>query len=186
MSDKLGIFREWFRKGGGRLEEHIELLYDPHRNFHLRVEEGQKIQAGSCIVSCPHALTLSQFSVWEERSSTADSLPSSTTETATSITNLSLLRFFLIEQYHLGKQSFWWPYINLLPDPCSKCPFDTPLYYDEDDLKWVRGTSLEHSRRSIEELWKDEYAQGLQTIRQSDRHRYTWSVFSDLMHSRLS
>lgn len=186
MSDKLGIFREWFVKGGGRFGEHIELQYDPHRNIHLRVEEGQKLQAGSCIVSCPHALTLSQFSVWEGRSSVGDDIRSFTTENATSITNLNLLRYFLIEQYHLGKQSFWWPYINLLPDPLSKCPFDTPLYYDEDDLKWFQGTSLEHSRRTLEELWKDEYAQGLQTIIQSEKHRYAWSVFSSLMHSCLS
>lgn len=176
MANKLEIFKEWFLKGGGQFGQHVELQYDPQRKVHLRVAVDQELLSGSCIVSCPHALTLSQFNIREGRSATGDELPASATNEATSISSLSLLRFFLIEQYHLRTQSFWWPYINLLPDPFAEHPFDTPLYYDDDDLEWVRGTSLEHSRRKTEQLWKDEHAQGLQTLRQSNEDIYTWSV----------
>ncbi|KAL8825592.1 MAG: hypothetical protein Q9170_007736 [Blastenia crenularia] len=89
---------------------------------------------------------------------------------------LNILRFFLVEQFHLDTQSFWSPYLDTLPDPSAKHPFDTPLYYNDDDLKWIHGTSLEHSNRRIEESWHDEHAQGLRALRQDIKERYPWSV----------
>ncbi|KAI4187930.1 MAG: hypothetical protein LQ348_003993 [Seirophora lacunosa] len=167
MADKLAEFKDWFSNGGGYFGDHVELRYDGLRNLHLRVAAGQQLHSGSCIVSCPHALTLSHLNIREGKSASL------------SVSSLNLLRFFLIEQYHLGEQSFWWPYIRILPDPSSEHPFDTPLYYSDDDLKWIQGTSLEHSRRKMEAMWKEEHADGLQKLFPSDSSHYPWSVPAD-------
>ncbi|KAI4284577.1 MAG: hypothetical protein L6R35_004872 [Caloplaca aegaea] len=165
MTEKLLLFKKWFLDGGGHFGDHVELQYDGQRNLHLRVADGQRLEAGSCVVSCPHALTLSHLNVRRGKCE------------AISVFSLNLLRFFLIEQYHLGEQSFWWPYIRILPDPLSEYPFDTPLYYNDDDLKWIQGTSLEHSRRNMEAMWREEHAHGLQNLLPSDRSHYPWKLY---------
>ncbi|KAL8711254.1 MAG: hypothetical protein Q9225_007157 [Loekoesia sp. 1 TL-2023] len=177
MVDKLEVFRQWFLDGGGRLGEHVELRKDSNHNAHLRVAEGYGLKPGSCIVSCPHALTLSDFNARDAMNSPLNDICFAAFEDANAVSSVSLLRFFLIEQLHLGTMSFWWPYIDILPDPFSEYSFDTPLYYSEDDLKWIHGTSLEHSTRKIEGLWRDDYAQGLQALRQEVKDRYPWNLY---------
>ena len=181
MADKLEVFEEWFLNGGGHFGKHVKLQYDAQRNMHLRVAEGHRIDAGSCIVSCPHTLALSDLNAREGNNSFHDSIKIFACRAAAPISNLNLFRFFLVEQLRLGVQSIWWPYIDTLPDPNGESPFNTPLYYSDDDLRWIRGTSLEHSKRKIEELWRAENAQCLQAAGQDTKDRYSWSVNFSIM-----
>jgi hypothetical protein len=50
-----------------------------------------------------------------------------------------LTYLLLIEQQKKGKESPWHAYISCLPGPES---MTTPLWFDEDDLTFLAGTSL--------------------------------------------
>ncbi|KAL8815037.1 MAG: hypothetical protein Q9223_005792 [Gallowayella weberi] len=139
MDDKLQAFRHWFLEHGGTFGEHVELHYKPARGSHLRLSQKSTLSAGSCIISCPHSLTLSCYNAH----SFADEFGHDPAGDANSISSWNLFRFFLVEQYQLKNESFWQPYICTLPDPLTKHPFNTPLYYDEEDSTFLRGTSLE-------------------------------------------
>lgn len=178
MDVKLQHFRQWFLANGGSFGEHVELQYKPERGLHLRVSQSSPLNPASCIVSCPHSLTLSCFNARHGCHPFVDHFGHDAAGDQTPISSPNLLRFFLVEQYQLADRSFWQPYINTLPDPWAQHPFDTPLYYDHDDTTWLHGTSLEHSIRTIEHTWRDEHAQGLRRLRQGNLDRYPWSVQS--------
>lgn len=177
MVEKIELFKQWFLNGGGKFGEYVELLQIAEHNISLRVARGQTLDPGSCIVTCPHALTLSDVNAREGNSPFVDCFLSSTREGVTAISGLNLFRMFLIEQWHLKTESFWWPYLAILPDPSLKYPFDTPLYYSADDVRWIHGTSLENSTRRIEDLWRDEHAKALEALPPDARNRYSWELY---------
>ncbi|KAL8838261.1 MAG: hypothetical protein Q9176_005190 [Flavoplaca citrina] len=135
------------------------------------------MKPGSCIISCPHVLSLSSFNAQDSQNPFTDQFGDDAAGETASLSNLNLLRFFLIEQYRLGSQSFWWPYIHTLPSPSAEYPFNTPMYYDDDDKKWLQGTSLAHSTRIIDQSWREEHAQGLRRLRNGNFDRYPWEIY---------
>ncbi|KAL8710716.1 MAG: hypothetical protein Q9220_004734 [cf. Caloplaca sp. 1 TL-2023] len=166
MEGPIGEFRRWFLDHGGSFGDHVELQHDSVRGVHLRVAQGSRVCSASGLISCPHTLTLSYFDVTTDGEPFTNKSSQDNVASATGlISPLNALRFFLIEQFHLGKSSRWHPYINLLPSPFEDYPFNTPFYYKGEDAKWLEGTSLEHGMRSTERLWRDEHLQGLEKLR---------------------
>lgn len=170
QEDRFETFRNWFLDNGGVFAKHVDLQYEPARGLHLCTSSDFALQPNDCIVSCPRSLTISSINAVEGNDAFINLFENG------AISSLNLFRFFLIEQYQLGRLSFWWPYINILPNPLTEHPFGTPLYYDDDDMRWIRGTSLEHSTRKMEESWRQEHAEGLHQLQQIHHDRYPWSV----------
>ena len=178
MDGQLHKFRSWFLHHGGSFGEHVELQYQPTRGLHLRTSQHAGLKPASCIVSCPHALSLSSLNAREGRDPFANQFGDDAAGGTSPMSSPNLFRFFLVEQYQLGSQSFWWPYIHTLPNPSTDHPFDTPMYFDDDDKKFLQGTSLECSTRKIDQTWREEHAQGLRRLRHGNFDRYPWSVKS--------
>ena len=85
------------------------------------------------------------------------------------------LCFFLCKQLVSEEDSFWWPYLGILPRE-----FDTPLYFSEEDMKFLKGSNLGsggilESRKSA---WKDEWSKGVQALKDvgEDVDEYSWYV----------
>ena len=152
----LGEFEAWFLAGGGRLHPNVEIASNS-TGFHLRARHGEELASGSCVVSCPHSLTLS----WLNVSSQHDRLLQFDPEVPDQAV---ATHFFLIHQYMLKEKSFWWPYIQSLPQPDADDSFATPLWYNSDDMVWIRGTNLEHAADVRERTWHQEYEQGIRQI----------------------
>ncbi|KAI8645189.1 hypothetical protein BD408DRAFT_450306 [Parasitella parasitica] len=49
---------------------------------------------------------------------------------------------YLLLQRHLREDSFYWPYINILPKVIK-----TPLIFDEHDMRFIQNTNLESTTR---------------------------------------
>ncbi|KAL8869450.1 MAG: hypothetical protein Q9174_004264 [Haloplaca sp. 1 TL-2023] len=177
MDDRFHNFGKWFQQNNGHFGESVELAYKPDRGLHLCTRPGIELPSDGCIVSCPRSLTLSSFNASHGKDAFVERFKHGVQNDLPSISEISLLRFFLLEQFQLGASSFWSPYINILPDPYSDFPFNTPLYYDDEDLKWIRGTSLEHSLRRTEAMWREEHSQGIQMLLQDHEGRYPCAPF---------
>jgi hypothetical protein len=71
--------------------------------------------------------------------------------TLTDFSGRMVLSLFLLLEKKLGKESFYWPYINVLPETIK-----TPLVFDQSELDYIKGTNLEVvTRERKEALFKD-------------------------------
>lgn len=160
-------FETWFLANGGHIHPSIELASSPVDGHFLRVEYEQTIPAASTIVSCPHSLALSWPSAHKFHYPDIKT-PICSQHVAT--------RFFLMKQKLLEKKSPWWPYLAMLPES-----FNTPMYYEMEDLAWIRGTNLGNGKRVREIAWRGEYEQArLNLFPQGSecelRETWTWFV----------
>ena len=159
-------FESWFLANGGYLHPSVEIASGNDDGNYVRVKQNAILLPGSIIVSCPHHLTISWPTVKQHHF--PDFHSTFTPHVAT--------RLFLIKQRLLKAQSPWWPYINSLP-----CSFSTPLWYDEHDLVWLRGTNLGNAKETREEAWRQEYENAMQSLFANgfdaeQRPLWTWFV----------
>ena len=60
---------------------------------------------------------------------------------------------FLCLEWLKGKESLWWPYLRVLPRE-----FDTPLYFSDEDLKYLQGCNLDVNEVEARKLmWREEF-----------------------------
>ena len=143
-----GDFESWFLANGGYLHPSVEIASGDEGNI-IRVKQDHTLLPGSMIVSCPHELTISWPGVNKCHFPHVHS----------TFTPHIATRLFLMKQYLLREHSPWWPYINSLPRS-----FSTPLWYDDDDLIWLRGTNLGKAKEIREEAWRQEYENAMQLL----------------------
>lgn len=162
-------FESWFLNNGGYLHPSVEIASGDDGNF-VRVKQGHVLVPGSMVVSCPHELTISWPGVIQYHFSDIHS----------TFTPHVAIRLFLVKQYLLKEQSPWWPYINSLPRS-----FSTPLWYDDNDLIWLRGTNLGNAKEVREDAWRQEHENAVQSLFANgsgfeQKHLWTWFVINDL------
>lgn len=83
-----------------------------------------------------------------------------------------MLCIFLASQWLQGETSFWWPYLRVLPRE-----FDTPLYFDPDDLLWLQGCNLDAREAAARKsVWMEELAVAVAALKKDgvDTTGYTW------------
>ncbi|KMU76542.1 SET domain containing protein [Coccidioides immitis RMSCC 3703] len=82
--------------------------------------------------------------------------------------------FLLMDQYLLGDESFWAPYIRSLPEDSQLTRLE---YYSDEDLEWLEGTNLLKLRENMLIKLKTTYEVGLQMLKESpnkNTKNYTW------------
>lgn len=184
MEEHIIAFQKWFERSGGSLGSGIEISFDPQSGYHLRLPGGCELAAGSCIISCPQSLTISHLNSRQDGHSPWTCSEAFDWQGLCALSQLNFIRFFLIEQYQLKQSSFWWPYIQILPQPSAKDSFNTPLFYDEADTSWILGTGLGQGREQIEQLWRRQHSQGLHFHKFQEHSRYSWWVTSCSTHDQ--
>lgn len=87
--------------------------------------------------------------------------------------------FFLMQQYLIGKDSFWYPYIRLLPQPDQPQRFGTAYLWPEDDLTWLRGTNAEPAIGKRKSLWKEGWLTGFECLKGNHENweAYTYELY---------
>ena len=178
QAEKVNGLRDWFVRNGGRLHDAVEITASNSTGYSLQVREGQTLPSQSEVVSCPHNLTISVMDMdWA-----SDPWPERLVSRWRSSPEV-LTRYFLMEQYLKGTESFWWPYIQMLPQPHRVDLLNTPMWYEDSDCAWIRGTNLEGSRIAREAAWRKEFNQGLELLSSSGGHlraltsQYDWYVY---------
>ena len=159
---------------GGVLHSAVEAVVSEVDGYFLRVVPDLHLPAGSRVLQCPHNLTLSVMDMeWAE-----DPWPQEFMRRWREEPEV-LTRFFLVEQYLKKKESFWWPYIQMLPQPTEPELLRTPMWYEGADTDWVRGTNLDGARIGRLAAWKKDHSECIEVLdRCDDRRRSTLSSYT--------
>ena len=157
------------------------------RNY-VRVCPGYEIHEHEIAISCPNALTFSFASCGHK-----DAKGYLSRVDRAGLPQNIAIRLALMEHYLLGEESFWWPYISILPQPFERsaasdapvenavCPkprqsFHTPLYFDKEDMLWLNGTNLGSAVMQRASSWKEEFEMvkdALKGLEESERALWT-------------
>ena len=181
MEDSISSFKGWFEANGGKFHSSVVL---PQSGQGLSLCVGSHasiIEPGAALVSCPkkimmvssHAQNL--FFLLDPRSLASQTI---------------MLRFFVVEQYLLQEESFWWPYIRLLPQPGHETSLHATTLWNKDDLRWLEGINLGQATHLRKKRWREEFDSTMLALAQSApdiAKRVTWSVclLVNIMHPRF-
>ena len=158
---------KWLESAGGFIHSAVEIVHSNDAiGYSLRVQKNHDVLEGSRIASCPSSLTMSVLSMRRAENSWPENFLSFFSQSPEVLT-----RFFLMEQYLIAEDSFWHPYIKMLPQPEDDA-LDTPVFYSPEDCVWISGTNLEGTRKVRLEQWKQEYQKAVDLLRSSDVARY--------------
>lgn len=166
-------FKSWFLSHGGAFHPNTDLGSNSD-GFFIRVRDEQDLLPGARVVTCPHALIISWLSALQDPFIAQFDLQS----VSLLITQRVITQIFFMEQFLRREQSLWWPYIRMLPQPDALHNFNTPLWYEPEDLAWIRGTNLEFGAQRMESLWRQEYEEAASLFRlRGSEQVESWSWF---------
>ncbi|KAK6533189.1 hypothetical protein TWF281_007341 [Arthrobotrys megalospora] len=167
---------EWVVRAGGYISDILELYEDEENGFSARIssQSDKTRELGSAtepltLISCPASLV---FSLANPK----PSLPASLLESP-SISTHTKACFHLCEHLLLKERGQFWPYIRLLPET-----FDTPLYFDEDEMERLAGTNLGAGDVVLrKQVWTQEWEVGKELLEEAgnieDIEEYTWELY---------
>lgn len=184
---------KWATTHGSRLHASVDIYTDPTYGIALRAKQ-QPPHAHTRIVSCPFNLSLSTLNALDAFAglrARSPLFPAAMRAWGTDERRAHVLgNFFLVLQFLMGRESFWWAYVAALPQPETGREAEglgTPLYYAEGDRVWFGGTSLEGAVRGREERWRREWEVGrrvLDAVGEEDgggvgrwRGCWTWELY---------
>ncbi|KAM0270072.1 hypothetical protein ACHAQH_009530 [Verticillium albo-atrum] len=150
----------WANSHGGELHPSVEIFNDVETGNSFRVRAGQKLSPGDTIVTCPFGLTLSYLNALDltahghESHDVSPPLPSEFIE---AVPPHVVARFFLVKQYLLGRESFWYPYISMLPQPDQLSSWWLPPLWPSWDIELLEDTNIHTAIIEIKARLKAEF-----------------------------
>ncbi|WYZ43336.1 hypothetical protein EsH8_VI_001035 [Colletotrichum jinshuiense] len=174
----------WAKSHGAALHPSVEVYNDPGTGNSFRVSaDGAGVNPGETVVSCPLNLTLSYLNTtttpspgFHHDDTTSGAFPPSFLD---AVPPHIISRFFLIHQYLLGKDSFWYPYIRTLPQPQHLPSWILPPLWPSDDIELLEDTNVHVAIAEIKARLKSEYKQAIAAFGDAPaRHDYTRLLYN--------
>ena len=143
----------------------VEVYRDPHTGLSVRAIED--IPTGMVVLQCPYEKSLSYLNACNvsPHFPSAQSFPPRFLDGLKREHPHIIGKFFLMQQYLLGEDSYWWPYIRLLPQPGSAEISALPDFWPEEDLKFLAGTNAEPAVIGAKANWEDEWRRGMDLLK---------------------
>ncbi|KAI9838311.1 MAG: hypothetical protein M1819_005579 [Sarea resinae] len=172
-AEQVQALTHWAQSHGGSISPHVTLTSTPSHGSHLLVNT--PLSAQTRVLNCPHTITLSYLNATATAPFQRHGPPFPDAFLRT-LPAQTVTVFFLCQQYLLGEESFWAPYINVLPGPNEPDRLGTPLWFDEEDRLWLRGTNVEKGYQDREVEWERLWEEGCRILDKEhfDRTGYTW------------
>ncbi|KAK3386087.1 hypothetical protein B0H63DRAFT_560546 [Podospora didyma] len=166
---------EWAQQHGAKLHPSLEIYDDDITKFSIRAKETatDALEPGFAAFSCPLPITLSYLNALVGGPITP-SAPPGQKEPAFPPRFISTLpphvvgRFFLMQQYLEGDDSFWWPYLATLPQPEHVSSWALPAFWPEDDVDFLEGTNAQVAIEEIQANVKREFKQARKILKEDD------------------
>ena len=164
---------EWFQSQDGRLHPDVTIAEDPENGLHFRAR--MDVPPGD-ICTCPTNLSISILNVLKSNS-LASKLVNHRDK---NITIQTISYVFLAEQRLHASRSFWSPYIESLP---KEDTLMLPIYYNDDDMKWLEGTNLSRAVGERLQQWREDWHKACDVLERQGIHdaKITWYARSNPM-----
>lgn len=175
-NERISRLVEWATSHGASLHPSVEVYQDATTGFSFRVKQrtgssDPSLAPWECIVSLPTTLTLSYLNTIPSISPSTSNAASNHhnghpfTDAFTSKTPPHVIgRFFLIWHYLLGEKSFWWPYIQALPQPEEEEAWQLAPFWPADDAELLEGTNVEVGLEKIKRDVGNEYSRAAELL----------------------
>ncbi|KAI9717145.1 MAG: hypothetical protein M1812_004893 [Candelaria pacifica] len=166
---------DWVVAHGGALHDGVRIATDPSMGTLLKAHG--PLESKTTVVTCPHSLTMSYLNA-KAISGFSPHGPVFPASFLDVLPPRTVTVFFLSQQYLLGEESFWSPYIKTLPQPGVGDKLSTPFYFSDEDRLWLRGTNMEKGYMEREIEWKDLWTKGISILMEEawDTAGYTWPL----------
>ncbi|KAI8957631.1 SET domain-containing protein [Daldinia sp. FL1419] len=191
ISERYDALLRWVEDDGGHLNPSIEIYHDDVTKGSFRVKDLCSIGVDDIIVTLPLSKSLSYLDAIRGHPTFASS-PSSPSSSFDASGNESgenfpgeflketpphvVGRFFLMQQYLLGPESKWWPYIRTLPQPEHMSNI-LPVMWPSDDLEFLEGTNASTAIQDIKVTLKKEHKSALKLLPQHYHAKYTRPLY---------
>lgn len=185
---------EWSREHGGAIHPALEVYKDDVTGFSMRVKtsttEGTEhtIKPGEQVLGCPLSTSLSFLNAATDGPIVAGASKRTEPHTAfpprfMEIQPHVIGHFFLMKQFLLGKESFWYPYISTLPQPDSISSWNLPPFWPDEDFGFLEGTNAAvaaqeiqaNTKRDFKEARKILKEEGFENWQDYTRHLFNWA-----------
>ncbi|KAH9886361.1 SET domain-containing protein [Xylariomycetidae sp. FL2044] len=168
-TERFDTLVRWVRGAGGGLNPDVEIYQDEVYKASFRVRDSFSISQDDVIVTLPLSKSLSFL----------NAIHDSTVFPAEFIEKTPphvVGRFFLMQQYLLGRESKWWPYIQTLPQP-SQMSSLLPTMWPSDDVEFLRGTNAYVAVQEIKSTLKKEHKRAVRLLPERDQFEYTRPLY---------
>lgn len=149
----------WFTQNGGWLSPDVQIVYNESQGYHMRALRPTKSE----VVTCPLKLTLSSLNLDPDQKEVLP-IASPLQQCRGKIPDHILTYLLLIEQRIRGKESPWYNYIACLPTPKS---MTTPLWFDDEDVAFLAGTSLAPALKEREADYRKQWLDAVSVMQET-------------------
>lgn len=196
--ERFDALLSWAKLHGGSLHPAVEVYKDDITGFSMRVRpdldpQGKALAPQDEILKCPLATSISYLNAVHggpllagdaEKIESSPAFPSEFSTLPPHVVG----RFYLIQQYLLGKSSFWHPYIATLPQPDVISSWSLPPFWPEDDASFLEGTNTGIAAEAIRDQLKKEYKEARKILKEANvpnwqdytrpLHNWAYSIFA--------
>jgi hypothetical protein len=83
-----------------------------------------------------------------------------------------------MQQYLMGKESYWYHYIRLLPQPGDVRSLGIPIWWPDSDRKFLKGTNAEPAIETRRSMWREEWELGVGLLEdEMERMKYGYELY---------
>jgi hypothetical protein len=181
MESGINDLLHWFRQHGGDIHPSAQIKWSEAYGLHFVANSD--IPEGAVACRCPFSLSLSTLNcMTQPPEGVRPSAESSVCTHLVGKVGVNVVGvFFLAEQILQGARGFWFPYVTLLPGPEA---LTTPLYFDDEDLLWIKGTTMYSTTVPLEQtalglrraMYQESWKEALSVLESNgiDTSDYTW------------
>ncbi|EHK47093.1 hypothetical protein TRIATDRAFT_298882 [Trichoderma atroviride IMI 206040] len=151
IQDRIALLLDWAASHHATLHPSAEIYDDPDTGLSFRVRpSAAPIAPYEPIVSLPTTLSLSYANALQPT-------PAFPREFLSRARPHVIGRLLLIKELLRGEESFWWPYIQALPQPEDVDDWALPPFWPEEEAELLEGTNVEVGLDKIRDDLKREF-----------------------------
>ncbi|KAJ5650796.1 uncharacterized protein N7484_004519 [Penicillium longicatenatum] len=173
---------EWVCSQGGHINDSVCIAHDDQRGVHLQVKADwpTTVPKETRVINAPLGVTMSYFNAVDYSSAKGSFSSHGVKLPQAFIDDVGLaetMTFFLIAHFLRGEQSFWYPYLQTLPQPGQ---MTTPLFFGEEDVDWLQGTGIPDASVSRYRDWDKQYDLSIEKLEQAGFEgfeAFTWDLY---------
>ncbi|KAL6831947.1 hypothetical protein V8C40DRAFT_161374 [Trichoderma camerunense] len=146
IDDRISLLLNWASSHNALLHPSAQIYDDPDTGLSFRVNPSStsSIPPYEPIVSLPTSLSLSYLNALQPTPAFPSDFLSKTRPHVVG-------RLFLIKELLKGQESFWYPYIQALPQPEDFDDWALPPFWPEEEAELLEGTNVEIGLEKIRE-----------------------------------